>query len=339
MSNEAKIGILAVVAIALTFWGYKFVIGKNILLKSNVYYVVYENVDRLMVGTPVVINGVEVGNVASRQLEVIEGKEQVKVVLDLESHISIPKDAVAVIVSTGFMGGKAVFLEYDQPCRGDNCAKSGDYLKGEFRGLLTSMISEEQLEDYVNVLSKGLEEVIEKELGPNSESELSKGFQDLRATLANLKSTTGQLDNLLRQTSGSIKGTLANIESITETFDTSKFRINNILTNADTFSNQLASLDLKSTLTRVDGAVGQLEGTLTTADSAIIALNSVLVKVANGEGTLGKLMKNDSLYNSLNALGISLDSLAVDFKNRPYRYIPFKGRSRVMRYDRKDAKE
>ncbi|MEN0006259.1 MAG: MlaD family protein [Bacteroidota bacterium] len=339
MSNEAKIGILAAVAIALTFWGYKFILGKNVLLKSNVFYVVYEDVDRLMVGTPVVIRGVEVGNVAARDFEVIDGKEQVKITLDMEDEVQIPKNTVAVIIATGFMGGKAVVLEYDVPCSGSQCAQSGDYLKGEFRGLLTSMMSEDQLDNYVNTIKQGLQEVLQEELGPNSNSELSKGFQDLRGTLSNLNSVTGQLDNLLQRTSASITGTLANVASITETLDTSKQRISNILGNADKFTEQLTELELKNTLEEVDSTIGQLQNTLSAADSAIVSLNTALQKVANGEGTLGKLLEDDQLYNNLSKLGVDIDSLVTDIQNRPYRYVPFKGRKRVKRYDRKDGGE
>ncbi|MCB0589456.1 MAG: MCE family protein, partial [Phaeodactylibacter sp.] len=137
MSNEVKVGILAVAAVALSIWGYKFIRGKNLLLKSNTYTVYYPKVDRMQIGTQVFINGVEVGSVANVRL-LNDVDRTVEVVLDLEPGMRIPRNTKAVIVSTGFMGGKAIMLEYPRPCSGDDCAESGDVIEGEIRGLLGS---------------------------------------------------------------------------------------------------------------------------------------------------------------------------------------------------------
>ncbi|MBK8042674.1 MAG: MCE family protein [Haliscomenobacter sp.] len=65
LSNEVRVGILAVLALALSFWGYQFIRGKNVLKLANTYYVEYENVSLLKVSTPVTINGVQVGFVSA----------------------------------------------------------------------------------------------------------------------------------------------------------------------------------------------------------------------------------------------------------------------------------
>ncbi len=74
MSNEVKIGLLGLVALTLSFWGYKFIMGKNLLVKSNVYKVLYERTEGMQVGTQVRIHGVEVGNVAG--VELLPDKEK-----------------------------------------------------------------------------------------------------------------------------------------------------------------------------------------------------------------------------------------------------------------------
>ncbi|MCO6488495.1 MAG: MCE family protein [Phaeodactylibacter sp.] len=339
MSNEVKVGILAVVAIALSVWGYKFIRGKNLLLQANTYKVYYPRVDRMQVGTQVFINGVEVGNVASVNL-LSDVDRTVEVVLDLKPGMTIPKDTKAVIVSTGFMGGKAIMLEYPRPCSGDDCAKSGDVLEGEFRGLLGSMVGEDNVEQYVGIIKEGLQDVIDtlnRALLEDPDSPLGKSLKDLESTLANLNSATGQLDGLLRSSSGSIDGTLANLNAITGNLKRNNDKINSILGNADSLSSQLVAADLEQTLREVNGAIAGLKTTMESANSALDGVSDVVGKIKNGEGSLGRLMSDEELYNNISELSQRADSLINDFQDRPYRYMPFKSRSKVKKFDRKDA--
>ncbi|MCB0592587.1 MAG: MCE family protein [Lewinellaceae bacterium] len=341
MSNEVKVGILAVVAIALSIWGYKFIRGKNVLLKANTYKVYYPRVDRMQVGTQIFINGVEVGNVASVNL-LNDVDRTVEVILDLKPGMEIPKNTKAVIVSTGFMGGKAIMLEYPRPCSGDDCARSGDVLEGEIRGLLGSMVGEDNVAQYMDIVKKGLEDVIDTlnaALLEDPDSPLGKSMKNLESTLANLNSATGQLDGLLRSSSGSIEGTLDNLNGITGNLQRNNDKINSILGNADSLSSQLVAADLEKTLREVNEAIAGLKTTLQSADTALDGFSGVMGKIRNGEGSLGKLMSDEELYNNINELSHRADSLINDFQGRPYRYMPFKSRSKVKKFDRKDAVE
>jgi phospholipid/cholesterol/gamma-HCH transport system substrate-binding protein len=341
MSNEVKIGILAVAAIALSFWGYKFILGKNMLVKSNVYKVYYQDVEGLQIGTPVRIHGVEVGSVASIQL--LPEEERVLVILDLQRAVQIPKNTKAIILSTGFMGSKAIALTYPTPCSGPDCARSGDFIEGESRGLLGSMFGEDNIRSYVGILKEGLTDVLDSLnallLSEDSDSPLAKSARDLSGALANLNSTTSQLDLLMRRSSGDIDGTLSNLNEITGTIASQKGRINSILVNADSLSAQLAEADLKHTLIEVNSAITDLKSTLKSADAALAGVSDAVGKINEGEGSLGKLLKDDELYRSLNSMSTQADSLFEDFQERPYRYMPFKSRRKVKRVDRLDAKQ
>ena len=339
MSNEIKIAILAIVAIALSFWGYKFIKGKNLLKQSNYYKVYYDDVDGLKPGTLVRINGVDVGNVAAIEL-LPDEVDKVLVLIDLESGTEIPKDTRAVLVSVGFMGGKAINLEYDTPCSGSSCAESGATLTGVSRGLLGSMVGKEDMENYVEIVKEGLTEVLDTLntmiLDEDSDSPIARSMRDLSNTMANLNSSTGQLDNMLRRSSGDIEGTLSNINELTGTLESQKARIENILANADTLTSQLAQADIQQTLAEVDSAIKGLQSTLQTADQALAGISSVVNQLNNGSGTLGRLIQDDRLYNNLNQMTTQADSLFDDFQDRPYRYMPFKSRNKVQKYDRKD---
>ena len=339
MSNEVKVGILAIVAVAVSFWGYKFIMGKNVLLKSNTYKAYYKNVDRMQVGTVVFINGVDVGSVASVNL-MDDIDRTVEVLIDLNPGMRIPKNTTAVIVSTGFMGGKAVKLEYDQPCSGDDCAEPGDTIEGEFRDLLGSMVGEDDMRTYVNIVKDGLQEILDTlnnaVLAGDDSTPIGRSMQNLDKTLANLSTTSAQLDNLLRSSSGNIKGSLANVDAITGNLKANNEKLNSILSNADTISGQLAAADLEKTIKEVNAAIVDLKGTLKSADQAMDGISSLVGKIDNGEGSLGKLMKDESLYNRINNLSNSADSLITDIQEKPYRYMPLKSRRKVQKYDKQD---
>jgi phospholipid/cholesterol/gamma-HCH transport system substrate-binding protein len=342
MSNEVKVGLLAIVAIAVSYWGYKFIMGKNVLLKSNTYKVYYPKVDRMQVGTQVFINGVSVGSVAKVDL-LNDVDRTVEVILDLNPGMTIPKDTRAVIVATGFMGGKAVKLMYDTPCSGEDCAEPGDTLEGEFRGLLDSMVGEEAVGDYAAILQKSLQKVIDTLnyalLSEESQSPIANTMRNLDATMANLNSSTAQLDQLMRRSSGNISASLKNVESITGNLEKNNARIAAIIANADSLSSQLVAADLEKTVSEINASIQELKGTLENANKAIAGVSGLVDGINSGEGTLGQLMKDEALYRNLSNLTREADSLVTDFQDRPYRYMPLKSRRRVERYDRQDAQE
>lgn len=340
MSNEVKIGILTIVAIALSLWGYKFILGQNILVKSNTLKVYYEEVDGLILGTPVQISGVKIGSVSKVEY-IPKPEEKVLVVLDLNKGIKIPKDSKAVIVSTGFMGGKAIDLEYGTPCTAPNCAKSGDFIEGETKGLLGSMVGADNMQIYMDILVEGLKEAVSS-IGSSTTGDstlLGETLNNLNATMANLESATGKLDNLLSRSSSNIDGTLANLNSLTGTLDSKKEQIASIIENFDSLSNQLAHAELGETLTEFKAVVTELKNTLQSANKAMAGVDTAMTNINNGEGTLGKLMKDEGLYQKLESMILQADSLMVDIEERPYRYMPFKSRKKVKRFEAKDDKQ
>ena len=175
ISNEFKIGIMAILVVGLSIWGYKFLKGKNLLKPSNIFYVRYENVASLAATSPVMIRGMNVGTVSDVSLD----KDMVSIIvtLDLKKGIDIPKDAEAVIVSTGLMGGKAIDLIVKQACSGDGCAEPGTFLNGRAKGLFESFLDpgedgtlakvKENIGDILNTLGDSL-------TSPNANNEIAK---------------------------------------------------------------------------------------------------------------------------------------------------------------------
>jgi len=327
-SNETKIGLLVIIASALMIWGYKFVKGTNLLSSSTMLYVQYDEVDRLATSTPVTIQGFQVGIVSDIYFKTQGAKQVVEVELEIADDINIPKTAFANIVSTGLMGGKALVIDFEKACSGDDCAKNGDMLQGRYKNVLSSMVSPDDLGGYMDEMQDNvgpLVDSLKSKFTGNPEGQ--QAMEDVKVIIANLRSATTSLNQLMRNSSGKIDGLLANLESITNTINSSQTDIQGILSNANSFSTKINSLNLDQTLSKANKALDstpelmdKLKGTLTEADIAAQELSGLMKKVGNGEGTLGKLLNEDDLYNNLEESLQNLDLLLQDIRLHPERY-------------------
>jgi phospholipid/cholesterol/gamma-HCH transport system substrate-binding protein len=206
--------------------------------------------------------------------------------------------------------------------------------------MVESILGEGGLDTYMKELTGSLNRVVDslnqKMLGEDSEGPLAESARGIQATVENLKQATGRMNLLLQRSAPALESTLANIDQLTETLEQQRESIAGILNNADSLSNQLVEAQLDEAIEGVKATIDQLNKTLAGADTAVAGLNQVMGKIENGEGTLGMLVQDETLYRNLNALTYSLDSLTTDLQERPYRYLPLKSRNRVKRYDRKD---
>jgi len=317
LNRETKIGLLAVISLALLVWGIQYLKGINILANNLILYAEYDNVAGMRVGTPVHINGFEVGLVSQiRQKE--DNPERLVVELNLNRGLKIPRDAVAEITPASFMGGHYVNLVFEGTCTEGTCAERGDTIQGRTLGLLASTVSTQDLENYMETLNKGLARMLDTLSNKLAQSqELEGTLSDVQATVSNLKSATARLDQLL---AGNVQRTLQNVESLTATLEASNAQIENLLRNASSFSDQLATLDLQKTLQTTDEALRQLDGTLQTAQNALSSLDDLLQRLGDGPGTLPMLLNDPEMAASLRRTNKHLELLLQDMRLHPERY-------------------
>ncbi len=340
-SHETKIGILAIVSIALLIWGYTYLKGRNMLTTSNFMYVEYPKVDMLAVSSPVLINGFQVGVVAEMYLKE-EDMRTIVVVLDINRDVKFPKNTVAEIVSTDITGGKGIRLAFDKPCNGDDCAQNGDYLQGRVKGLLGSMVPQDDLKLYLDQLSGAVTGIVDT-LGTKMSNPDAKGLGE---SIRNFNELTANLNALIVASSRSIQNTMAHLSSVTGKIEEENEKIGELLTNFAAFSDKLNKIELEKTMSNLNGTMSsadsamlELKTTLQTANDALGKISDLVDDVKKGEGTIGKLFTNDSLYHNLNNASQQLEVLLNDFEEKPYRYMPFKSRNKTLRQDKKDAKK
>lgn len=338
--NETKIGLLAIAAIALAIWGFKFLKGINVLTTSQTFYIRYRNVEQLRPSSPVFINGLQVGMVKDMYVDP-EDDKTIVTVINMERKVDVPKDAVAVIVSASIMGGKAIELEIPHPCSGKDCAQSGDYLEGQTKSFVESIIGNpDQFEEYLQRLTI----IYDSIANPNDPKGLGKMLLSLEHALANAELMTRKLNLLLDVSTGGIQSTFDNTAAITGNLRESNKSITELLANMSAFSEQLKGANLDQagqkaaiTLDSVSAAAAGLQSTLLSAKSAIAKIDSLVAGLSAGEGTAGQMFTDPELYQNLVRTSRHLQLFLQDLRLNPKRYNTVKlkifGKNKTKDYD------
>ncbi|MCC6460148.1 MAG: MCE family protein [Saprospiraceae bacterium] len=323
ISNETKIGLLAVAAILLAIWGFKFLKGINVLKTSQTYYIRYANVDQLRPSSPVLINGLQVGMVKDMYVDP-EDDKTIVVVINIERALDIPKDAVAVVVSASLMGGKAIELDIPHPCSGDDCAEDGDYLQGRTKSFVESIVGNPaQFEAYLERINLIYDSIAQ----PGNPQGFGRTLVALQNSLDNIEVLTGKLNHLLDASTSGISATFANTAAITGNLRESNKSITDLLNNLNTFSTQLKGANLDQagqkaagTLDSVSAAAAGLQRTLVSAKGALARIDTLVAGLSSGEGTAGQMFTDPELYQNLVRTSRQLQLFLQDLRLNPKRY-------------------
>jgi phospholipid/cholesterol/gamma-HCH transport system substrate-binding protein len=331
LNNESKIALLAIAAVALGFWGFKFLKGINVLTTSKTYYVRYESVDQLRPSSPVFIKGFQVGMVKDMYIDTKDDKTIIAV-LNIDRGVDIPKDAVASIIGLSLMGGKAVEIIIKNPCQGGDCAQSGEYLQGGYKSFLQSVVGAPgEIDEYTSRLQHGLVGVWDSIADPNDPRGAGRSILALERSLANIEKVTGQLSAILSQNQRSLASTFDNTAELTKVLSTNSKDISNTLANLSALSDQLkgAGFDkstLKATqaIDSITQSLAALRSTLGTTSRTISRVDTMAQNLLRGEGLVGKTLTDEELYNNLTRTTRHLQLLMQDLRLNPKRYTTVK---------------
>ena len=284
-----------VIVLGSVIWGVNFLKGKNFFSNTKNYYVIYDEVNGLLESNGVFIKGYKVGHVGDIGFS-DKTLKKLRVILAISSDVKIPSGSKARIYSVDLLGTKAVELLFSQ---NEKNLKAGDTLVGDIEISVAKQIEPYKAQAYkllnsMDSLSSSILRVFN-----------SNTIKNLHETFKNIKVTTDALAN----SSDVIEGSFSNIESITKNLKENNRQINEILRNLESFSDTLSQIKLQKSINEFNQT---LEGT-----------SEILSNIKSGHGTIGKLITNDSLYNALVRSISNLDSLLVDLKKRPNRYMHF----------------
>ena len=296
-SKEAKIGLSTIIAIFLFIWGFDFLNGKNIFTSSNVFYMVYKELGGLKESNGVLINGFKVGQVTELRLNPDEGR-QVMVKILVDKDYKIPKGSVARLASVDFMGTKAIELilsesfEYHQ---------SGDTLNSRVGEGIMDKVAD--FEEILMQITLGVDSLLQ-----NLNSLLNEEMQeDFHQTMNNVKEISSNMKSLNEH--GEITGLIYSLQDLTQSLKAATATLPETMENIKMVTDSLKEAELKMLISQ-------------TAQS-IENLNLILGKTEKGEGTVGQLVNNDSLYTNLTNATKELELLLNDLRENPKKYVHF----------------
>ncbi|GAA4934757.1 MlaD family protein [Algibacter agarivorans] len=294
ISKEVKIGVLVLSGIVLFIFGFNYLKGQNLLDSSRTFYTEYENVEGVVPSTPVTISGKAVGKVKDISFKE-DGSGKLSVTLLVDNSFQFSKNSKAELYETGLIGGKAIAIvpAFD----GAANAKDQDVLSGGIKAGLT---------DLVNQRLTPLQEKIEKMMvsADTLLGNLNDVFDD--KTKSNLKTSISELSATIQ----SFKNTSVSLNQVVQD---NQEKIDNVLTNADKLTGNLANITTTLSESNLKETVKNLESTLQNFDN-------ILANLEKGEGSMGKLLKDDALYDNLKGASKEMEALLEDIKLHPKRY-------------------
>lgn len=304
LSNETKIGALTAITITILILGYSYLRGNDIFSASNKFYAVYQSVDGLTVSKPVLVNGFQIGRVSKMQLR-NDGHTVVEFKID--DQYNVPVNTLARLVSTDLLGNKAIVFELGNS---NEYAENKDTLRADVQGSLAESLQpiQTKAENLMSKLDSSLS-AINRILNPNFQRNVDRSFNSIANSLQTLEGTTKKIDNIVGSQTNHINSILANAEAVSVNLKNGTAGLTGVTTNLNRFSGDLANSNVKQTLENANKAIADLQQTIH--------------KLNANNGTLGKLMNDDSLYRHLDYASKNLDALFIDIKAHPKRYVHF----------------
>jgi phospholipid/cholesterol/gamma-HCH transport system substrate-binding protein len=295
-SNEIKTALLFIFGIALFLIGFSYLKSNDVFVSDRIFYGIYENTEGLVNGTPVTINGFQVGAVESSKL--LEPSAKILVTFRVENDFPFSQNSIARIYESGLIGGKGLGIvpSFDNA----PLAKDGDTLKTQIAPGLTDLVNEK-----LTPLQEKIESMIvhaDSVLIAFSNVLDNERQQALRESIDQFNQTTAALTQL----TNSLHTTFA---SPAAPFQQSLLSLAQLTANAAALTDSLQQAPIGNTLRSLEQ---------TTQDLAAITN-----QISKGEGSLGKLVQSDSLVNALNQTNNQAQLLLEDLRLNPKRYVHF----------------
>lgn len=297
ITKEIKTSILVLSGILLFIFIFNYLKGENLLNSSRKITAIYDNVEGLIPSAAVTINGHKIGKVQDITFTE-DGSGKLEVLMLIDSNFKFSKNSTAELYESGLIGGKAIAIVPAND--GAENVISGDVLGSEIKPGLTDLVNQrltplqqkiEKVMESTDVLLANINSVFDEK----TKSNIRGSFSQLEQTIASFESTSNALNALLQDNKTSITTTLDNFSNISE--------------NLSEVSSNLAEADLKQT-------INGLQSTISNFDQ-------LLKNIEKGEGSIGKLMKDEGLYNNLEGALGQMEALLEDMKLNPKRYVHF----------------
>ena len=295
INNEVKTGVLVLIGIGLFIFGFSYLKSNDIFVTDRTFYAVYSDVEGVVNGTPVTVNGLPVGSI---QKISFHNGNKLLVKFRVENDIEFSINSLAQIYETGIIGGKALAIipSNDKSRK----AVTSDTLKSSIAPGLTDLVNKKitNLQVKIESMVMSADSVlfkINRVFDDSTRTNLRNSVSDFNYTIAELKETSSAINDIVKSNKSRVDLTIENVSKISKDLS----NITTSLTNSD------------------------LDITLANFKKSSDDLSLILSNINKGQGTISKLIVNDSLFNNLNDASRSIDLLLEDIRLNPNRYIHF----------------
>ncbi len=297
ISREVKTAILVISGIVLFVFLFNYLKGDNLLDSSRTYYAVYNNVEGLAPSTPVTINGFNVGKVKSITFKG-DGSAKLLVTLMIDNDYEFSENSKAELKDLGLIGGKGI--EIIPVFDGAPMAKTEDTLKATVREGLTELINQRltPLQKKIEIVMSDADSLltgVNDVLDTDTRKNLKQSIADLSLVVASFKQSSVSLNRFIDDNEKSLGNTITNFE--------------NTSSNLSKMTDSLAKTDIAATIRDLQSTVDKFD--------------QLIAGIDNGNGTIGKLLKDDGLYLKLDGAASQMEALLQDVKLNPKRYVHF----------------
>jgi len=282
----------------------------NIFSNERVVYAVYEDVGGLEKANPVKINGLSVGQVRNMYFTE-DGNANIVLEMVITNKLPVPSNSVAKIISSDILGSKAVEIILGNT---PEFVESGDTLMAAIEISIKDEVSRQlqpiktKAENLMMSIDSVLTMLNEIFSSANTRN-ITKSVEHMANSFENLESTTNTIDELMKGQKNRLENIFGNIESITQNLQANEGNLNNIIQNLSSFSDTLAQARVAETISHVNRTMTEV--------------SEITRKINNGEGSIGMLVNDDSLYIELEKSSRELNLLLEDIRLNPKKYVKF----------------
>ena len=287
--KEIQIALVAIVGCIVLFYGLKFLKGLTVFSTDSNYYVKFKDISGLSSSSPVYANGYRVGVVEDIIYD-FEGEGDIVAVLGLNNDMRMPQGTTADIVSD-LLGN--IKLELRLGDRAAGILSPGDTINGGQEEGIMGKASE--ILPQVQKMMPKLDSILTSVNALLADPAIAHSLHNIDQITSSLTTTTNELHRLTASLNHQMPQMLENADGV--------------LANTNNLTRNLSELDLAGTMQKVDHTLRNVE--------------QLTAKLNSNEGTLGLLMRDPGLYNNLNATMMHADSLMIDLKSHPKRYVHF----------------
>ena len=289
ITKEIKIALVAIVGILVLFFGLNFLKGMSLFSSDNISYVSFKDISGLSSSNPIYADGYKVGVVKSIQYDYKHGKE-ILVQIDVDNNLRIPKGSSAEIESDLMGNVKLNLLLANNPRERVN---PGETIVGEKNGGMLGQVS--KLVPTIEKMLPKLDSILASVNGLLADPALANSLHHIEGITDNLHTTSQQLNVLM----GGLNKDIPNL----------LHKADGVLTNTNKLTSNLAQVDVANTMAQVDQTIAHLKDFTRQLNSR--------------EGTLGMLLHDPTLYNNMNKTMRNADSLLINVREHPKRYVHF----------------